>query len=91
MTDTPLWQPSDTRVSTSNMTAFMEEVENDWNVTIEDVPALYDFSIAETEKFWQSLKDIAPITVNPVACKKQLHYWIVGDNLLCSLRFDARV
>ncbi|MBT3238692.1 MAG: acetoacetate--CoA ligase [Rhodospirillaceae bacterium] len=62
MTDTPLWQPSDTRVSTSNMTAFMEEVENDWNVTIEDVPALYDFSIAETEKFWQSLKDFAGIS-----------------------------
>ncbi len=57
----PLWQPSPDRVGQSNLAAFMEDVENDWNVTIADYDALYRFSIAEREKFWTSVKDYAGI------------------------------
>ncbi|MHA1598758.1 MAG: acetoacetate--CoA ligase [Alphaproteobacteria bacterium] len=58
----PLWRPADERARASNMATFMEDVEEDWNIPLDDVPALYDFSIAEPEKFWQSLKDFACVS-----------------------------
>ncbi len=57
----PLWRPSERRVLRANMTQFMEEVENDWNVTVADFASLYRFSIDEKEKFWQSLKDFCGV------------------------------
>jgi acetoacetyl-CoA synthetase len=51
----PLWQPSEERVRRSNMAAFMAAVERDWNVTVPDFETLYEFSVAEKEKFWVSL------------------------------------
>ncbi len=62
MDDTrPLWQPSGDRIRQTNMVRFMEDVEEDWNVTIRDYAELYRFSIEEKEKFWTSLKDYAQI------------------------------
>ena len=62
MDDTrPLWQPSGDRIRQTNMVRFMEDVEEDWNVTIRDYAELYRFSIEEKEKFWTSLKDYAGI------------------------------
>ena len=57
----PIWQPSDDRVRQTNMAHFMEAVEEDWNVTIDDFQELYRFSIAEKERFWTSLKDFAGV------------------------------
>ncbi len=57
MNDKPLWRPDDRRIAATNMTAFIAAVEDDWNVNLPDYAALYDFSIAEIEKFWVSLKD----------------------------------
>ena len=57
----PLWQPSDGRARQTNILSFAEAVEEDWNVTIDGVDALYAFSIAEMEKFWISLKDYAGV------------------------------
>jgi len=56
-TNTPLWRPDDQRIRATNMTAFIDAVEDDWNVNLPDYAALYDFSVAEIEKFWVSLKD----------------------------------
>ena len=56
-----LWQPSADRIGGSNAAAFMEAVEEDWNVAIRDFGDLYRFSVAEMEKFWVSLKDYAGI------------------------------
>ena len=56
-TSKPLWQPDDQRISATNMTAFIDVVEEDWNVNLPDYTALYDFSVSEIEKFWVSLKD----------------------------------
>ncbi len=53
----PLWRPSENRVLESNLHRFMEEVDGDWNVTIDGFERLYDFSVDEREKFWQSVKD----------------------------------
>ena len=55
--ETPLWKPGADRIAASNMSAFMIAIEDDWNVNLPDYTALYDFSVAEIEKFWVSLKD----------------------------------
>ena len=55
----PLWQPSQDRIARADVTRFLDDLEDDWNVTVRDFRALYAFSIAEKEKFWQSLRDFA--------------------------------
>ena len=57
----PLWQPSDERIARSNLTGFMEAIEEDWNVTVGDFAELYRYSTAEPERFWTSLKDYAGV------------------------------
>ncbi len=57
----PLWRPTDDRIGQSNVTAFMETVEDDWNVVIRDFAELYRFSVAEKEKFWTSVKDFTGV------------------------------
>ncbi len=57
----PLWQPSPDRAARSNMSEFMEAVEDDWNVTVNDFSELHRFSIEAPEKFWVSLKDYAGV------------------------------
>lgn len=59
--DKALWTPNDAHVRESHMRAFMDAVEDDWNVTVDDWQALYRFSIEQPEKFWVSLKDYACI------------------------------
>ncbi|MGF1610784.1 MAG: acetoacetate--CoA ligase [Kiloniellales bacterium] len=51
----PLWQPSRARIEGANLTAFMARVARDWGVTTKDYGGIYDFSISEIEKFWQSV------------------------------------
>ena len=51
----PLWRPSEERIATANLIAFMDRVERDWGVAAGDYAALHDFSVAEIEKFWQSV------------------------------------
>jgi acetoacetyl-CoA synthetase len=51
----PLWQPSKQRIAQANLTAFMAAVGEDWGVALSDYAALYDWSIREKERFWQSL------------------------------------
>ncbi|MGH8752011.1 MAG: AMP-binding protein, partial [Burkholderiales bacterium] len=53
--DKPLWQPSKERIAQTNLTAFMQQVEAAHDVKIPDYPALYEFSVAQPEKFWQTI------------------------------------
>ena len=55
----PLWQPSQDRIARADVTRFLDDLEDDWNVTVRDFRALYAFSVADKEKFWQSLRDFA--------------------------------
>jgi acetoacetyl-CoA synthetase len=55
----PLWQPSPERIAGANLTAFRAAVERDWRVALGDYDALYQWSIREPERFWQSLWDFA--------------------------------
>ena len=51
----PLWQPTPAEVENAEMTAFMRAVEKQWRVSLPDYPALYQWSIAEPERFWRSI------------------------------------
>ena len=52
----PLWQPSKGRINASNLKRFMDcEVAPRWREQFDDYAALYDWSIREPEKFWQSM------------------------------------
>ncbi len=57
-----MWTPSDDRIRQTNITAMIEQVEEDWNVAIQDHKGLYDYSVTEKEKFWQSMVDFAGLT-----------------------------
>ena len=56
-----LWQPDEERIRASNISTFIEAVEEDWNVNIGDYDGLYDFSLREMDKFWVSLKDFGNV------------------------------
>ena len=57
----PLWQPSPARIAGANLTAFMARVERDWGVKLAGYDALYDWSVAELEKFWSSVWDFCGV------------------------------
>jgi len=61
MSERPLWQPSAERIQATNLTRFMGQVAADWGVRTSDYDALYDWSVKEPEKFWQSLWDFAGV------------------------------
>lgn len=53
----PIWQPSDERIAQSEMTAFISQVNRQWNKDIHDYTALHRFSVAEPAHFWLSVWD----------------------------------
>ena len=57
----PIWQPSAERIERSNVTAFVRAVEQEWGPRLGDFGALYEWSVAEPEKFWHSLWDFAGV------------------------------
>lgn len=61
LVSTPLWQPSPAQIDAAHMTTFRKRVEADWNVSLPDTKALWQFSVTEIEKFWTSVWDDAGI------------------------------
>ncbi len=55
MADRPLWEPSPARTRDANLTRFSAHVAKEWGTTLEGYDAIYDWSVAEPEKFWQSV------------------------------------
>ncbi len=55
----PLWTPTPAQKRGANLTRFMDQVGDDWSVTVSDYDSLHAFSLAEPEKFWQSVVDFA--------------------------------
>jgi acetoacetyl-CoA synthetase len=58
---TPLWTPSDERVASSHITAFLEAVATDWDAELPDYAALQRWSIDSAPQFWLSLRDYAGV------------------------------
>ena len=57
----PLWQPSAATINEARITEFKHKVEADWGVSLTDTRALWQFSVTELEKFWDSVWDYAEI------------------------------
>ncbi len=53
--NTPLWQPSPERIAQTNLTAFYAAVNQRWGTQVNDYDALYQWSVENTEAFWQSV------------------------------------
>lgn len=51
----PLWQPSPERIAQANLTAFYAAVNSRWGMQISDYDALYQWSVENTDAFWQSV------------------------------------
>jgi acetoacetyl-CoA synthetase len=54
-----LWQPGPDRVRDANLTRFIDQVGEDWGVTVSDYASLHAFSLNEPRKFWHSMIDFA--------------------------------
>jgi acetoacetyl-CoA synthetase len=63
MTDTPtiLWQPSAERVAQTNLTRFIDQVNRRWQAGASDHASLYEWSIRQPERFWESMWDFADV------------------------------
>ncbi|HXH03782.1 MAG TPA: acetoacetate--CoA ligase [Candidatus Competibacteraceae bacterium] len=61
----PLWQPSPERMEQSNLRAFMKAVAERWGAQTGDYPALYAWSVAQPEQFWQSVWSFGGVIGEP--------------------------
>ena len=56
-----LWEPSAERKAQANLTRFIHEVNGRWKAGCSDHASVYDWSIREPEKFWQSVWSFAGV------------------------------
>ncbi|MEX2616353.1 MAG: acetoacetate--CoA ligase [Alphaproteobacteria bacterium] len=84
----PLWSPSADKIANANITAFRNAVAERWNVTVDDYPALHEFSITEPARFWISVREFCGATAESWG-KRDL---INGDKMPGALFFpDAKL
>jgi len=57
----PLWTPSPERIARANVKQFMREIARAWGADCRDHAALYQWSIAEPERFWTSVWDFCGV------------------------------
>jgi acetoacetyl-CoA synthetase len=88
MAKEPLWRPTPARVSSANVTAFLERLRADWGVALADFPALWAWSVAEPEKFWRSLWSFCGVLAETRGDRVLVH----GDDIVEARFFpDARL
>ena len=76
-TPTLLWQPSPERMQQANLTRFAAVVNQRWNAGATDHASLYDWSIREPVRFWESVWDFAGV----VGDKGAAPYLIDADRM----------
>ena len=57
----PLWTPSQASIDAANMTAFIAQVNQRYDLSISDYPTLYQWSIDDKENFWSEVWDFCGI------------------------------
>lgn len=57
----PLWTPSKDSISQSQMTAFMNHLNKQYNLSLQNYWQMYDWSVKEIEKFWKEIWDFCGI------------------------------
>src|SRR4249919_1923731 len=76
-TPTLLWQPSRERMQQANLTRFAALVNQRWCAGATDHASLYDWSIREPARFWESVWDFAGV----VGDKGAAPYLIDADRM----------
>ena len=57
----PLWQPSPERVAQANLSAFLAQVRDEWELDLDGYADLYRWSIEEIGRFWTSVWDFGNV------------------------------
>jgi acetoacetyl-CoA synthetase len=61
MNDMPLWSPSEDRVASANITAFIALVNERHRLAIRDYAGLHQWSIDRIEDFWTAVWDFCGV------------------------------
>jgi acetoacetyl-CoA synthetase len=56
-----IWQPSQDRIDSANITALITAINKTWGANITDYASLHRYSIDEMEKFWSSFWDFSGV------------------------------
>ena len=59
--DQPMWRPSEERIAQANLTRFMRVLRENHAVDVTDYAALYEWSVAQPERFWTALWSFADV------------------------------
>jgi acetoacetyl-CoA synthetase len=59
--DKPLWEPSQARIASANVTAFARAAIRDWGLEFNTYPEFYRWTVDQPEQFWQSLWQYAAV------------------------------
>lgn len=84
-----LWEPSLEQSQNSNMAQFMQQINKTYHEKYENYSALYEFSIKQPERFWQSVADFCGLQLSKTPSKiienttgKMIDTkWFVGSKL----------
>ncbi len=63
----PIWRPSPERIQKANLTAFLAAVRARWRIDLTDYPALYEWSIDQPGRFWQSVWEFCGVVASRAA------------------------
>jgi acetoacetyl-CoA synthetase len=61
LVDQPMWRPSEERIAQANLTRFMRVLRENHAVDVTDYAALYEWSVAQPERFWTALWSFADV------------------------------
>ena len=71
---TPLWRPSDEKIASTNLTAFVRFLEERTGQVFDGYPALHRFSVDQMDAFWGAVWEFCgviaafrggPVLINP--------------------------
>src|SRR2546423_12356942 len=85
----PLWQPSPDRVAQANLTEFMNHVRTRFGVQARTYAALYAWSIAKPEQFWQAVWSYCRVIAGPIGDNVVVNQHLMpGANLFPEARLN---
>ncbi|MEJ2718783.1 MAG: acetoacetate--CoA ligase [Deltaproteobacteria bacterium] len=84
----PLWEPSQERINSANMTRFIEFVNERYAADVHDFPALYQWSVDNREDLWAAVWEFGDVIASKT-CDKVLEdspamlgaKWFIGARL----------
>jgi acetoacetyl-CoA synthetase len=69
----PIWTPSKERIENANLTQFMAFVSLRYRLNLRDFQKLYQWSLDDPERFWQSIVDYCDVKFTKKATKVLSH------------------